>query len=146
MKNFLFLWVKLNECVVLDLIVPSEVQKLKAEKRGENFIDIGWYLPKRINGDLQQFVVTYQEGESGVFFCKFGIGQVPIQFRQLSLNLIQLENLYDYTRLLIVRFQFPPHSFIHSCIHSFIHLLIHTFTQAVCLSVCIISFLYMYRQ
>lgn len=41
--------------------VPSEVQKLKAEKRGENFIDIGWYLPKRINGDLQQFVVTYQE-------------------------------------------------------------------------------------
>lgn len=67
MKNFLFLWVKLNECVVLDLIVPSEVQKLKAEKRGENFIDIGWYLPKRINGDLQQFVVTYQEGESGFF-------------------------------------------------------------------------------
>lgn len=41
--------------------VPSEVQKLKAEKRGENFIDIGWYLPKRINGDLQQFIVTYQE-------------------------------------------------------------------------------------
>lgn len=41
--------------------VPSEVQKLKAEKRGENFIVIGWYLPKRINGDLQQFVVTYQE-------------------------------------------------------------------------------------
>lgn len=107
MKNFLFLWVKLNECVVLDLKVPSEVQKLKAEKRGENFIDIGWYLPKRINGDLQQFVVTYQEGESGVFFfCKFGIGQVPIQFRQLSLNIIQLENLY-VARLFI-------HSFIHS--------------------------------
>lgn len=74
-KNFLFLWVKLSECVVLDLIVPTEVQKLKAEKRGENFIVIGWYLPKRINGDLQQFVVTYQEGESGFFICIFRMAQ-----------------------------------------------------------------------
>lgn len=80
-KNFLFLWVKLSECVVLDLIVPSEVQKLKAEKRGENFIVIGWYLPKRINGDLQQFIVTYQEGESGFFIYIFRMAR-----RQISSN------------------------------------------------------------
>lgn len=84
-KNFLFLWVKLSECVVLDLIVPSEVQKLKAEKRGENFIDLGWYLPKRINGDLQQFVVTYQEGESGFFICIFRMAQ---ETNIIELNLI----------------------------------------------------------
>lgn len=143
MKNFLFLWVKLNECVVLDLIVPSEVQKLKAEKRGENFIDIGWYLPKRINGDLQQFVVTYQEGESGVFFCKFGIGQVPIQFRQLSLNLIQLENLYDYTRLLIVRCPIPS-SFIHSFMHSFIHSFTHSYIHSSSLFICMYNFYFVH--
>lgn len=76
---------KLSECVVLDLIVPSEVQKLKAEKRGENFIVIGWYLPKRINGDLQQFVVTYQEGESGFFICIFRMAQ---ETNIIELNLI----------------------------------------------------------
>lgn len=86
-KNFLFLWVKLSECVILDWIVPSEVQKLKAEKRGENFIDIGWYLPKRINGDLQQFVMTYQEGESGFFICIFRMAQ-ETNIIELNLHVI----------------------------------------------------------
>ncbi|XP_048738675.2 neuroglian-like isoform X2 [Ostrea edulis] len=51
--------------------VPSEVEKLKAEKRGENYLELGWFPPKRINGKLMDYKVMFRKVSGGELGKKF---------------------------------------------------------------------------
>lgn len=55
---------------LIDLVtpegVPSEVEKLRAEKRGENFLELGWFMPKRVNGNLKEFKIMCQKVTGGM--------------------------------------------------------------------------------